>query len=116
MSHPQQLRPCPFCGSDHIEPRSEDVAGSPPLVVHWCECFLCGARGSRTSVGRVLAAAWWDWRMPPRSKTPRVPGPPDPPRRRCARCKCPYTDHDRATGRCTAAHCECSRYMNPEVA
>lgn len=62
-----RLVPCPFCGGDVINTRSQEMTKGP--AYYWHKCETCGAE-SEGDYGEDVAVAAWNRRAAPASPLP----------------------------------------------
>lgn len=62
-----RLVPCPFCGGDVINTRSQEMTKGP--AYYWHKCETCGAE-SEGDYGKDVAVAAWNRRAAPASPLP----------------------------------------------
>lgn len=62
-----RLVPCPFCGGDVINTRSQEMTKGP--AYYWHKCETCGAE-SEGDYGEDVAVAAWNRRAAPASPMP----------------------------------------------
>ena len=62
-----RLVPCPFCGGDVINTRSQEMTEGP--AYYWHKCETCGAE-SEGDYGEDVAVAAWNRRAAPASPLP----------------------------------------------
>lgn len=62
-----RLVPCPFCGGDVINTRSQEMTKGP--AYYWHQCETCGAE-SEGDYGEDVAVAAWNRRAAPASPLP----------------------------------------------